>query len=719
MYIAHSPPEGKKFLPPQPLSVHLQNVGKKCADLSSSFDAEIEGQIIGENHDYGKASDEGQKRICDNGPRVDHSTAGAIRVLEGTKNGCLLAACIMGHHGGLPDLGNRLDTVGDSTFMGRYKKWQEGLIPRPNADFTPLPIPDLPDRKEGTMFSEAMRARMLFSALVDADYLDTEEYMKGEMPRSTSDPLPVLWTRLQAKLKSWENPARDINRWRNEITQACIDAASKPRGIFTLTVPTGGAKTISSLAFALNHAIEHGMERIIYVVPYTSIIEQNAKEYKKILGDINVLEHHSGVQYDSSEDADEKELAMALATENWDCPVVVTTAVQFFESLYSNRPSQCRKLHNTANSVIIFDEAQMLPLNNLEPCVAAMGELVEQCKSTIVLCTATQPALNDLLLKYAKSYQPTEICPHVEDYFNRFRRVTFRKMGKIGDASLANLLCEHKQVLCIVNSRKAALSIYAHLPAEGSYHLSTLMNSVHRRAILDEIRERLSAGLPCRVISTSLIEAGVDIDFPAVFRELAGLDSILQAAGRCNREGRWSAEESIVTIFQREASPPRAFEKYIDAAQYALADDADPAAPQTMRKYFSFLRMLNGSAIDKSGVIEAFEQGLEGCICPFRTVAENFHMIENDTWTIYIPWGEKGKQLTKRLIEGECTKDLYRALGQYAVQAYSSHYQDLHDVGAILPIDNMSKAAVLICENKYDFCTGLEMKTEGGDCYIV
>lgn len=217
MYIAHSPPEGKKFLSPQPLSVHLQNVGKKCADLSSSFDAEIEGQIIGDNHDYGKASDEGQKRICDNGPRVDHSTAGAIRVLEGTKNGCLLAACIMGHHSGLPDLGNRLDTVGDSTFMGRYKKWQEGLIPRPNADFPPLPIPDLPDRKEGTMFSEAMRARMLFSALVDADYLDTEKYMKGEMPRSTSDPLPVLWTRLQAKLKSSSSCISDIGTYKSLV----------------------------------------------------------------------------------------------------------------------------------------------------------------------------------------------------------------------------------------------------------------------------------------------------------------------------------------------------------------------------------------------------------------------------------------------------------------------------------------------------------------------
>lgn len=279
------------------------------------------------------------------------------------------------------------------------------------------------------------------------------------------------------------------------------------------------------------------MRRVVYVIPYTSIIEQNAQVFRDILGDGNVLEHHANVTFDLSDGAPLEETRRALATENWDMPVVVTTAVQLFESIYASRSSKCRKLHNLANSVIIFDEAQMLPLSHLKPCVAAMASLTEQFHSTVVLCTATKPSLDDLLHTYAPGCPVTELCSQTAGLYGKFRRVCFRQAGTLTDEALAEELSGQKQVLCIVNSRKAAQTVFARLPREGSFHLSTLMVPAQRQALLREIRQRLKDGLPCRVVSTSLIEAGVDVDFPAVYRELAGLDSVLQAAGRCNREG--------------------------------------------------------------------------------------------------------------------------------------------------------------------------------------
>lgn len=458
------------------------------------------------------------------------------------------------------------------------------------------------------------------------------------------------------------------------------------------------------------------MKRVIYVVPYTSIIEQNADVFRGILGDENVLEHHSGVQFENDEENGNPD-PKALAAENWDSPLVITTAVQFFESMYANRSSQCRKLHNLANSVIIFDEAQMLPLCHLMPCVAAIGALVEQFGATAVLCTATQPVLGDLIQRFAPSHAVSEICPEIPFYFDKFRRVTFRQIGVLEDDVLAEQLCTHEQVLCIVNSRKAAQSIFSQLPKEGSFHLSTLMVPKHRRSVLEEIRRRLNDGLPCRVVSTSLVEAGVDIDFPSVYRELAGLDSILQAAGRCNREGKRAAEDSIVTIFCRTEKAPPLFGQAIGATNTALDNNADPASPQTMQSYFSELRKLNGSAIDKIGVIDAFERGRGGSLYPFRTIAEKFHMIDNDTRTVYIPWKD-GSELIERLCNGACSKKLYRQLGQYAVQVYDEHFQALYDAGALLLADERNglddRSAVLTDASLYSEATGLSLQADSG-----
>lgn len=586
----------------QTVAEHLTGTAALCREFAADFGAEADGDLMGLAHDLGKCTDAFQKRLLEGGPVVDHTTAGMLTCIKMKRPSA--AACAAGHHGGLLDVGNlRTDRAGEATLSGRFKKGAEGhYLERCGESGVTLPTlpPETPERDP---LKASFRTRMLYSCLVDADFLDTERFMDGERGRGGYDDLPTLLKRLEEYIAPWQEPKTALNKLRCKILNSCLDTGRKPKGIYTLTVPTGGGKTVASLAFALRHAVAHGMKRVIYVVPYTSIIEQNAEVFREILGDGNVLEHHSGVQFELSDGASPEEVRRALAAENWDMPVIVTTAVQFFESIYANRSSKCRKLHNLADSVIIFDEAQMLPLCHLRPCVAAMASLAEQFRSTLVLCTATQPSLGDLLHTYAPSCPVTELCPQTAEEYDSFRRVTFRQEGILEDDALAKRLSEHRQVLCIVNSRKAAQSIFARLPQEASFHLSTLMVPAQRQTLLDEIRRRLKAGEPCRVVSTSLIEAGVDVDFPAVYRELAGLDSVLQAAGRCNREGKRAPEESIVTVFERAELPPMLFRTAIGATREALMNSCDIGARETMQNYFDALRSLSGETLDKSGVI--------------------------------------------------------------------------------------------------------------------
>lgn len=716
-YCAHISDDGRR----QTVAEHLTGTAALCRAFAGAFGAEAEGELMGLAHDIGKCTDSFQKRLLEDGPIVDHATAGAVACAQLLRT--CAAACVAGHHSGLSDLGNpRTDRAGDATLYGRLKKGLEDrYLDRCGESGAALPqIP--PETPERDLWKLSFRTRMLYSCLVDADFLDTERFMNGERGRGGYDDLPTLLKRLEDYIAPWQNPKTELNRLRCKMLNACMDAGSKPKGIYTLTVPTGGGKTIASLAFALRHAAAHDMQRVIYVIPYTSIIEQNAEVFQHILGDGNVLEHHSGVAFDASDGALNEELRRALAAENWDIPVVVTTAVQFFESLFANRSSKCRKLHNLANSVVIFDEAQMLPLCHLRPCVAAMASLAECVGSTLVLCTATQPSLDDLLRTYAPGQRVTELCPQTAEVYDRFRRVTFRQAGILEDDTLAEQLAGHRQVLCIVNSRKAAQVIFDRLPQEGSFHLSTLMIPAQRQTILEEIRRRLKDGEPCRVVSTSLIEAGVDVDFPTVYRELAGLDSILQAAGRCNREGKRPAEESIVTIFERTELPPLLFRTAVGATRYALEDGRDPAAQETMQRYFCELRALSGETLDKYGIVKAFEDGISGCALPFRTIAEKFHFIDENTRTVYVPIGD-GAALIERLKEGECSKGLYRKLGRYAVSVYDRHFEALYAAGALLSARDVpaldESSAILSDLTLYDEWTGLTLEPETGKAEFI
>ncbi len=720
-YFAHISEDGKRE---QTVFEHLKGTAELAAGFAEPFGAKELGYLAGMAHDIGKYTDGFQRRLA-GGPKVDHATAGAW---ECQKLGQFHAAFgVAGHHGGLPDGGGRGDAEA-STLMGRFQKAQSGRLDsyeefQKEVTLKKVCWPSFCETKDRGSFytlTQAFFIRMLYSCLVDADFLDTACFMRGEEQtalkeaKQEKERLATLEERLKEYCANWFPPKTELNQLRCEILEACLTGGKeKEPGLFTLTVPTGGGKTVASLAFALSHAKTYGKRRIVYVIPYTSIIEQTAEVFRGILGEENVLEHHSGILYELGEEASEENIQKARATENWDMPVIVTTAVQFFESLYSNRPSSCRKLHNLAESVIIFDEAQMLPIPYLKPCVHAIAELIAHYGVSAVLCTATQPALTSLFQTYLPDKKARELCPAGCRTDSLFRRVTFQKIGKQSWAEMGERLNQQEQVLCIVNSRKNADTLFRYLQGEGSFHLSTLMYPEHRRRILKEIRERLKEGRTCKVVATSLIEAGVDVDFPAVYREEAGLDSILQAAGRCNREGKRPAKESIVTIFQAETAPPPMFRISIGAAKIAMELYEDLAEEGAIQAYFRELLELKGEEEqDKKGILKGFERGT----FPFKSTAEQFHLIETDAKTLYIPRGE-GKKLVERLRYGERSKKLFRELGQYSVSVYPQHLKALCEAGDVMPLDQ--EIMVLTNLNLYTEKTGLSLEADFGKALFV
>lgn len=710
-YLAHLTEDGRT----QTILEHLKGTASLCSAFAAAFDAEAQGQLAGMAHDIGKYSAAFQRRLH-GGPKVDHASAGAFECLKAQQLAAAFA--ISGHHGGLPDGGGRGDAAGTGTFWGRINRASQGRLEDYHAwqsEFS-LPHANTPafagTRLEGMFFT-----RMLFSCLVDADYTDTGAFMDNSpyLPASSSS-MEELWRRLETYVSGWFPPKGALNMQRCAILEQCMSAGAQyGPGLFTLTVPTGGGKTVASLSFALAQAKARRMKRIVYVIPYTSIIEQTAQIFREILGDENVLEFHSGVQFDQQEDdASSPETApLTRSVETWDVPVIVTTAVQFFESLYACRPSKCRKLHNLAQSVLIFDEAQMLPLPYLRPCVWAIAQLVRHYGASAVLCTATQPALDPIFQEFAPEIPIREICPMAEAHWESFRRVSFQQAGTLSWMDLAARLQQQEQVLCVVNTRRAAREVFHQLSGSGNFHLSTLMYPAHRRRILDEIRRRLRDGLPCRVVSTSLIEAGVDVDFPAVYRELSGLDSILQAAGRCNREGKRPPEDSIVTIFQGEDPPPRLFETSIGAGKIVLDHCQDVSSRAAIHTYFSTLLDLKGAeAQDAHHILPLMESEF----FPFRTVAERFHLIESPTTTVYLPL-EEGAGLVELLRSGQYSRTLYRRLGQYGVSVYPQHLAALEQAGALEHLEDGS--VVLRDIGLYTQTTGLTLEPSGGNALFI
>ena len=678
VYSAHIRDDGVE----QPLIDHLTGT----ADLAGLFAAEFGEQnlarAIALAHDIGKYSYEFQQRLRGSKNKVNHSTAGAI-VLSGKLGenvvGALAAYCVMGHHGGLPDGGSRSQpAVG--TLYCRLK--DRDLPDYSNyADELELPAGIQPASwkpdKNNCGFSLAFFTRMLFSALVDADWLDTEKFMtNGAIARGGFESIRTLRDKLSLQIRQFDDPAREIDSKRNELLHFCISRAQDPRGLFSLTAPTGSGKTVSSMAFALNHAAAHNLSRVIYVVPYNTIIEQNAKIFEDIFGAENVIQHHSNIDYGDEDNR-------RFATENWDAPIIVTSNVQFFESLFANKPGACRKLHNIANSVIVFDEAQMLPLPHLLPCVAAIRELVANCCCTAVLATATQSGLDE----YFEPLPVCEINPDPPGMYEFFRRVSFNPGHEFSDEELAKRLLGHEQVLCIVNTRKKAQELAVRLA--GAVHLSTTMYPAHRSKVLSEIRKKLKEGKPCRVISTSLVEAGVDVDFPALYREKAGLDSIVQAAGRCNRENLNKACESFVYVFTFTGGnpPPRSILQNIAAYEHAARKHADIASLEAIKCYFEQLRyIITSSGLDKNEIVQRFNKGAGAFSFPFKKVAMEFNIIENNQKTIIIECRES-ERLCEELRHGIRTKQLMRRIQQYSVSLYPGDIRKLQELGQLETLD--------------------------------
>ena len=705
----------------QTIEEHLTGTAKLAGEFAAPFGAQPEAKYAAELHDIGKYSDGFQRRL-QGGAKVDHSTAGAQEAIRAHNTPAALA--IAGHHSGLPDLGSCVDTADSSTLLGRIQRpvpdcsgWKQEIHPAA----APLPGWLMQSRD---LLDMAFFTRMLYSCLVDADFLDTETFMDGApAPRGEGEPLKVLLEKVQAQAHRYlDAPSTSpVARQRNAVLQACQERGQHgPQGLYTLTVPTGGGKTFASLAFALEQAVAQGMDRVIYVIPYTSIIDQTAKTFSDLLGKENVLAHFSGVDYKLAEreDLSPTQYRQLLASENWDAPVVVTTAVQFFESLYANRSSRCRKLHNIANSVVIFDEAQTLPNDFLKPCVSAIAQLVQHYHTTAVLCTATQPALAPLFQELAPGLTAQEISPDPALLYEVLRRVTLRGLGEISAEALCSQLADAPQVLCVVNRRKTAQELFAQLPSEGSYCLTTLLCAADRRRQLEEIRKRLKEGLPCRVVSTSLIEAGVDVDFPLAYREMAGLDSLLQTAGRCNREGNRPPEESIVSYFSLEGlSAPQMIAQNVSALDSTIRHYTTPDTPEAVQFYFDSLYRTRAT-LDKHEILNALRNGIEGCMLPFAQVAALFRLIDSPTYTIYIPIDE-GEELCEKLRCGQISRAMLRRLGVYSVACYEKQFDALYAAGALEQRpDFPDGSAILVDLSKYDRKTGLNTDVAAGEAII-
>jgi len=701
-YYAHKSEDGRL----QTMKEHAFSVAELAEKFAGTFGFAEYGRAVGLGHDLGKYARAFQERLDGNRARYEHSSAGAYLLAQKgmmTKSPVymMLAHVIAGHHSGLPDTGTTYSPEDEGTFFAKYNRRQkmqydfgayEAEIGQIDVS---MPLP----KEYKNYYSLQFLGRMLFSALVDADFLDTERFMSaGKVMRLPGDDIATLKARFDAYMqKMFTGATGPINEKRGEILAACRRAAEGEQGIYRLTVPTGGGKTLSSLAFALGHAKEHGLRRIIYVIPYINIISQTVEIFSEILGEENVLAHYSTAEYKIPE---EERSPAELAAENWDKPVVVTTNVQFFESIHSCKPSRCRKLHNIAKSVLIFDEAQMLPVGYLRSCLRAIEELVKNYGCTAVLCSATQPALDGILPMGVR-----EICPDVPEMYEFFRRVTYKVVGEMSDEELAEKILSAGSALCVVNSRRGARQIYDLIKGDSAFHLSTYMKPSHIARKLEEIRFALKAGKPCRVVSTSLVEAGVDLDFPAVFREEAGLDSIIQAGGRCNREGRRDASESIVTVFRRAESNPR-FDAVRAITARVCNDFDDIASPEAIKKYFSELYYVSPSTQNDKLDAKGIMQMLEKSSFMYRTVSENYRLIEAEQRQVFVP-DEENADICELLRRGIRNREIMRRASRDCVSLYPYEYAELAKTGVLTEFGDI---AILEDTNCYDDAIGLIVK---------
>lgn len=700
----------------QRLADHLRNVATLAADFAAPFGAAEEARLAGLLHDLGKYARRFQQRLRD--PRIhgiNHWAAGAVHAYHNGQP--LLAYPIDGHHTGLPpaqgidSLAQTLrhfTTLPERAALTGCEEDLAALLGRLAADGIDLP-PASPSRRETDRFAAALRARFLLSALTDADFLDTERHFDPEQAARRADPAlreSAALARVLAELDA-KQAHNSLGALRRELLEACLAYATSPAGLFTLTAPTGSGKTLASLAFALRHIEHHNrdlapadprrLRRIIVVIPYTSIIEQTARVFRGLLakdfGDDYILEHHANLAPAAERasplerDAEEDRVRRArLAAENWSAPIVVTTNVRFFESLFAHKPAACRRLHAIARSVVLFDEVQTLPPSLAPSLLSATRLLSRDYGCTTVFMTATQPAFASVPLAAGLSWQPTEINPRPADFAAALRRteIACEPRERPTDwPALANRLSAHERTLCVVNTTAHARELFRLLPVEGRFHLSSRLCPAHRLTVLAEVRRRLDPANPqsCRLISTQLIEAGVDVDFPAVYRAFGPLDSIIQTAGRCNRENRLP-EPGVVTVFHPAdpTMPPgvyalaaRKTEEFLHRFPSAALDD-----PATYARYFEeFYHLAGPAAAERDAVVRLSES------FDFPAAAEKCRLIDDNTRAVLVEWGEGADLIAKLQRERHLTGDECRRAQRFSVNLYESEFRKAQACGAV------------------------------------
>lgn len=691
---------------PHSLSEHLNVTAKTAGKFAAKFDSKEWGNAAGLAHDAGKGWLGWQKYLrlksgcfdeeayLEGKPgKMPHAIHGAKLVEEfyGKGIGRILSYCIAGHHTGLPDW-SPTEGTGRASLefqLTQVKNLEE--IDQSILEGIKSSKPSMVPRQFTKELDMSLWIRMLYSCLVDADFLDTESYMNEEKAdiRGGYCSIPELLERLNCFNRQLDEVSEDIpvNQIRRNIRKKCIEVAEELPGFFSLSVPTGGGKTLSSLAFGLEHAKIHNLDRIIYVIPYTSIIEQNADVFRKALGNDQVIEHHSSLD---EEDSTPKS---RLAAENWDAPVIVTTSVQFFESLFAAKSSRCRKLHNIANSVVILDEAQLVPVEYLAPILETMQLLVDHYHVSFVISTATQPAFGECtvegrLFKGLKDIR--EIIgdqDKVKKLYDSLKRVQVELPEDFHTASsweeIAEELKQYEQVLCIVSDRKSCRELHKLMP-KGTYHLSALMCGQHRSEIIEIIKDKLKNNETVRVVSTQLVEAGVDFDFPVVYRALAGLDSIAQAAGRCNREGKILELGKVVVFIAPKKPPMGILRKATDTTRgiFHTTKELDPLDYGMFQMYFSELYW-KANSLDAKGIISLLSPGFKECDIYFRTASKEFSIIDDSQQkTILVRYGESCKMIDLLKIKGP-DRSLMRKLQRYTVNIYNADFYKMLQRGSI------------------------------------
>ena len=693
---------------------HSEGVAKLAESFVNKINIKNWGRLMGSLHDKGKEQEGFQCYIrkvsgympeIKNAVRTPHAYVGALLAKRlYPQSFPLLSMPIMAHHAGLYDF---------SDFTEKMKVDIPADVQCDTFDNVELAMP-----KDKNWHPQDMHhlVRVLYSCLVDADFLNTEEFMdksrfeNRKNQKSLKKLLPILDNYLNNLSRNAEKT--ELNRLRSFIQSRCKECAEEAPGFYSLTVPTGGGKTLSSLAWAMNHAVKYGKDRIIIAIPYTSIIVQTAAILRKIFGAENVLEHHSVFDADTAlksygEDMDEMKLRQRLATENWDYPIVVTTNVQLFESMLSNKPSACRKLHNICNSVLILDEVQMLPTEHLQPIVDSLSAYERLFNTSVLFTTASQPVLSGnhrgcnytVNLKGLSSVK--EIIPDEMYLHDKLRRVNLHfDNHPIGYDDLADRLTQYDKVLCIVNTRRDAQEIYSRIPKEGgTYHLSRMMCSAHIQKVIAEIKSALINPeiKIVRVVATQLIEAGVDIDFPIVFRQEAGLDSVLQAAGRCNREGKLDISDAYVFSFNHPL-PPGTLSKGCNTLKNMIGV-TDWFAPDTMKDYFIRL-YANSSTFDKVDV----EKRMDIKELCFELVAEEFRLIDNKGKSVIVNY-ENSLDLVQEIKNEGISYNLMKKLSNYMVNLREEDFMKLKKERLLEEV--VEGIYLLPDREQYDINTGL------------